>query len=277
MDIDLKEPLEKRVKCINYNEYYKIKKFHNTENLSQTLLTIQKSNEENSYIFTPSSESRARDYGNIKKTEYREELKQILFESCPGFIPIEKDDKLLIALHIRNGEKIGFSLYSKQFYEKSHLSQFEDVILPSKKISLRYLDLTFPAKAPPLQFYVDAISYFVKHISSNVKFIIFTDYEDKLSLIDSLLEKLESSVDIELYESSFEEEGYRELDEILTMSFLDGIIKPAGSTFSIIPLYLADFSYCIYPCKYHWEKGCLVIDNIYFYSKEEESIRNLIE
>ena len=253
---DVEEAISKRIKTISYRDFLRIKKFIKIKSINQYRDT------DIPYVFELPIRYNSMGLKQIASNlSLKNEIRDILIESCPDFSFVDGEATLNVAVHIRTGDGFDYPRISQQFYSRKDIE--EQIINPNSIKKGEYLDMIRPLKAPPLQYYLNAISYFVQNHSEDTTFYVFTDHQDKESLLYSLKERLDPSVDIRVYDNYCEDELIGDLNDILVMSCMDGIIRPERSTFSIAASVLADFSYEIYPISCKWIGDCLLMNKIF--------------
>ncbi|GAB4188406.1 MAG: hypothetical protein Tsb0015_08380 [Simkaniaceae bacterium] len=194
----------------------------------------------------------------------KEEIKELLF-SCleSSLFPEISKDCLNVGIHVRYGDGYDHPLGSQPFYNGQILKEQSQQLPLEKRLEKGeyYLDIFRPLKAPPMQYYVDAIRILEKLLPQEKKYFLFTDHPEKEFIADLLNSHLEKEIDFQ-YIDYPEDKNTEDLLDLLTLSSMNVLIRPGQSTFSLAAEFFTNFSYVIYPNKYQWIGNCLVMKNI---------------
>lgn len=198
----------------------------------------------------------------------KEEFKALLTKTLRGFKKPERiAGALRVAVHVRNGFGYDQPLGSIQLYERELLCQQQKLptlpqLLKEENRKLCFLDVQRPLKAPPLQYYVDALNHFNEQVPGDKIFYLFTDHPDRQYIMNQLNSKLTSKIDFNDPPHRHGSGNLRDLEDIMLMSCMDALIRPGQSTFSLVAEVLGEYRYVVYPDHYRWIGHCLVMDTI---------------
>ena len=261
IDLDIKKGLVGRLPLIETVDFNKLLVSGSIKKENDTILSIP-------LICT---EAALRKY---KLSPYKEELKEIVSSTFAQYHKLEKTpDTLHVAIHVRNGFGFDNPLRSIQLYNRNILENQKHISPSTNPINKNsFLDVQRPLKAPPLQYYVDAINYFNKKIIGDKIFYLFTDHPDTQYIMDQLNSQLEQKIAFKKpTQYSLSEGDTRDIEELLLMSNMDALIRPGQSTFSLAAEALSEYQYVVFPSNPRWIGNCLVMERIYLRSKTRES------
>lgn len=208
-------------------------------------------------------------YEEIKKlknnTAFISELKKLISPSISLSLFEPKKDKISIAVHVRKEHNHGSAktLKSVQIFDLEHIST-----CPFTNTQKTHMDLDFPNKFPPEQFYIDQIKYLSECFEHQPLYIfIFTDDENP----KSLTERIQKHVNLENIEYDYRKSdstgSIAVLEDFFSMMHFDCLIRPLASNFSLIAELLGNHKLVIAQDTFHWEKDTdnnyyLIVDNV---------------
>lgn len=269
IDVDIESKVRGLVPVISEREFSKI----------QNLIEIKKGviiEEGKDYFIKVGLISRQFKISEEDHKEIKSELKTMLMDCLTNFNPPEtSNDVLNIALHIRTGVGFDYPQGSIQFYdEKSLIKESGNPPLPifAKQKKLKYLDVIRPLKAPPLQYFIDALKIIIENVAEEKRFFIFTDHPDKQYIMNQLNEHLDTKISFEFVDCSSIPKNELELYDLLLLSCVDGLIRPGQSTFSIAAEFLANYKYTVTPYSPVWVGNCLIMTKLVLNNRKEGMI-----
>lgn len=197
-------------------------------------------------------------------------------EALPEWISHLPSDKIKVAVHIRtglgkdhyDGELCSIQLYdydaTKIQYHKWDALPFIHLVnlginpfFPKKVCS----DITFNSlRFPPLQFYLDQLARLYEYFGKEPLFVhIFTDHPEPQKLLLEF-KKFFLNRNIEFYCNEYA--GNKSLiSEIYAMSKFNVLVR-SYSYFARISELIGDHKLIIFPLKYIWEDGKLIITDV---------------
>lgn len=198
----------------------------------------------------------------LKDKEFMQELKKCIAPRYQMNIPALPQDKLTVAVHIRTGEGYDNPRASRQLYNINELDQ--TVVRPQGHA----VDISFPLKVPPLQYYVDQIvrlSDLCKDVPMYVH--IYTDSHDPV-VIMNLIEKAVNKNNITF---DCRDEGNHHssnvLEDIFAMAQYQCLIR-SGSNYPQVSQLIGNHKIVISPLSAKWIADALVIDEIALFTME---------
>lgn len=232
-------------------------------------------------LFTPLSAER--DFGEsdffveeicekmAQKPAYAARLKHMLQPSVPYTkVPIFNDG-ISVAVHIRRGSGADMPLFSQQLYTSDEANMAD---VGKRAHHSCAVDVGFPLKFPPEQFFVDQINGLAKLLPTHVlHFCIFTDD----AYPEELLERIKKNCpitngDFSLSNAHVWHEKIE--DDLFAMTHFDCLIRSC-SHFGGIAQIMGDYKLIVSPTKFAWHNKCLVIHEVAltFRDKKTQTMR----
>lgn len=199
----------------------------------------------------------------LKQNEFfMSELRRLIAPKVKLNLIEPPEDMISIGLHIRKEYGFSKTLKSVQIYDLNNIRTTQ-----YNNRSKTHMDLDFPEKFPPEQFFIDQVKYLSEHFNHKpIYLFIFTDEKDVGSLVARL------SHEIDLSNITYE---YRDIEELnsdqviledfFSMMNFDCLVRPKLSYFSLIAEMLGKNKIVIFPETFHWEatKDKGKVENLY--------------
>lgn len=206
---------------------------------------------------------------NLKAdTSFVKELRRLISPKEPLTLIQPPKDRISIALHIRkeHGHGSGKTLKSIQIFDIKDIDT-----KPFSSTKKTHMDLCFPDKFPPEQFFIDQIKYLSEYFDHEPLYVfVFTDDAHPKSLASRIKEKVNLSNITYDYRTEDSPPPKTVLEDFFSMMHFDCLIRSQASNFSLVAELLGNNKIIIAPKNYHWEveksgnRHFLVIDAITF-------------
>ncbi|MCI5052051.1 MAG: hypothetical protein MRY21_02810 [Simkaniaceae bacterium] len=170
-----------------------------------------------------------------------------------------------VAVHIRIGEGMDRPPRSQKFFtlKAEHISSSQRIKRPPRyRDRVRGIDLLYPMKFAPPQFYVDQIKRLSEMLDHRPLYVFI--FSDILSP-QKLKGEIESRVNLPniTFDAHSDESKYRRIyhEDFQSLFNFDCLIR-AGSHFSQMAHLAGRHKIVIYPTSYFWYDECLYMDDI---------------
>ncbi len=258
------------VKDVSYNSISKQKLNYKILKAKQPLNDFIKDNDKNTLYVIPYFPESLEEYQPIdfplnkssriinqfpyfKVNWKNKEFKKLISSSIkPKYhIKLIKPDKnkINIAIHVRR---------NSGGYDSSALHNSKEPYNPK----IKYMDILFPLKHPPIEYYFEQLQNLVNQFSDQEVYVyIFTDDPNPLSIVNEFKKHVFHKNLIFDFRLSKNNHYSNVLEDLFSMIEFDYLIR-ADSNLSIIASKIGNFQQVISPAHHLWEETYLIIDKV---------------
>jgi hypothetical protein len=172
-------------------------------------------------------------------------------------IPLPKD-RVTVAVHVRKGSGNDKPLISLQEYTPEDILNAQNKPTPKGN----YVDLSYPAKFPPDQYYIDQIKSLSERFEDAPMYVyIFTDDQNPETIVERYKDRVNKPNIV--FDSRENKNKYSRtfIEDFFSMMKFDCVIRPSSS-FSAMAVVLGYCKLAISPKKTAWVGGILVVEEV---------------
>lgn len=206
--------------------------------------------------------------GVFSDKKFLEELKKDIAPRRGGKTINLPNDKITVAVHIRQGGGVDAPLFSEQLYKEDNIGDTACSECYSQQPHKIYADQGFPLKFPPLQYYVDQIKHLSEMFGNKPMYVyIYTDSKDPVAVMN-LIGKVVSKKNITFNcRKNNNTPQMNVLEDLFAMAQYDCLVR-SGSNYAQISQLIGDHKIVIYPISIHWEGRKLIVDQAGIYIRD---------
>lgn len=192
----------------------------------------------------------------LKDKEFIAELKKYIAPRYPINLPVLPQDKITVAVHIRTGDGYDNPRASRQLYTINELDR------AMESPNNRAVDVCYPLKVPPLQYYVDQIQRLSEMCNNAPMYVhIYTDSNDPVSIMNLI----EFAVKKDHIMFDCRRDGNHHssnvIEDMFAIAQYQCLIR-SGSNYPQVAQLIGNHRIVICPLSCKWIADALVIDEV---------------